>query len=175
MYRYAASSGILGEGAKDAYEKQSSGDYGLLLGGRSAILGSIPAIYDSPILGHGSWARDPFYVLAQLEALSLAGYDDRAEVENEELEEGYVPAHSYLFGAWVEAGIVGAIFWGWVLVLAIKVLLRIYPGNMALLPLMAFGAVSLAWDLVFSPYGAQARIVAPYYLVMLMTYLGMAH
>lgn len=173
LYRYAASSGLLGEFAQNAYEQQSTGDYGVLLGGRSAILGSIPAIYDSPILGHGSWARDPIYVLAQIEALYLAGYDDTSSVENEELEEGYVPAHSYIFGAWVEAGILGAICWVWVLLLAVRVLLRVFPSRMVLHPLVAFCAISLTWDSVFSPYGAQARIIVPYYLVMLMTYFGM--
>jgi O-antigen ligase/polysaccharide polymerase Wzy-like membrane protein len=172
-YQYAAGSGLLGYGAQDEYETQATGEYGVLLGGRSAILGSIPAIYDSPILGHGSWARDPIYVLAQLQAMAALGYENTAAVEQEELEEGYVPAHSYLFGAWVEAGIVGAIFWLWVLILALKALLRVYPSSAVLLPLAAFSAISLAWDVLFSPYGAQQRIIVPYCLVLLMTQLGM--
>lgn len=171
IYQYASSSGILGQVAQEEYQEQSTGEYGVLLGGRSAILGSIPAIYDSPILGHGSWARDPFYVLAQLQAMAAMGYENVGAIETEELEEGYVPAHSCIFGAWVEAGIVGAIFWGWVLVFTIKSLLRVHSSNTLMLPLVFFCALSLAWDLVFSPYGTQSRIIVPYYLVMLMTQL----
>jgi hypothetical protein len=174
MYRYAANSGLLGRNAKQDYEDQSAGDYGILLGGRSAILGSIPAIYDSPILGHGSWARDPIYVLAQVQAMAAMGYENTSAVQDEELEEGYIPAHSYIFGAWVEAGIVGAIFWVWVLVLAVRALLSFSRPNLVWLPLLAFCAISLAWDLMFSPFGAQARIIVPYYIVLLMTHLGLA-
>jgi len=174
IYLCAADSGILGQTAKAEYEEQSAGDYGVVLGGRSAILGSMPAIYDSPILGHGSWARDPIYVLAQLEAMAAMGYENTSEIQNEELEEGYVPAHSYLFGAWVEAGVVGAIFWGWVWVLGAKALLRVYSSNIVLLPLVAFCVISLAWDNLFSPFGAEMRILVPYYLVILMTHLEMA-
>jgi hypothetical protein len=174
MYRYAANSGLLGRSAKQDYEDQSTGAYGILLGGRSAILGSIPAIYDSPILGHGSWARDPLYVLAQVQAMAAMGYENTSAVQDEELEAGYIPAHSYIFGAWVEAGIVGAIFWVWVLVLAVRALLFFPSTRVAWLPLVVFCAISLSWDLVFSPFGAQARIIVPYYLVLLMTHLGLA-
>jgi len=173
-YQYAARSGILGHAAMVEYEEQSAGDYGVLLGGRSAVLGSIPAIYDSPILGHGSWARDPTYVLAQLQAMAAMGYENTSAVEEEELDEGYIPAHSYLFGAWVEGGVVGAIFWAWVLILAVKGLVRTYLSNTLLLPLVAFCAVSLAWDILFSPYGAQQRIIVPFYIVLLMTHVGIA-
>jgi len=172
VYDRAANTGLLGGSAKEEYLQQSSGDYGVLLGGRSAILGSIPAILDSPILGHGSWARDPIYVLAQMQAMAEMGYENLSAVEEEELDEGYIPAHSYLFGAWVEAGLAGAVFWGWILIMALKIFFRAYPLSATLLPLAAFCALSLAWDVVFSPYGAQQRLIVPYYVLMLMTVLG---
>ncbi len=53
-YGRAASAGILGERARENYLQESSGKYGVLLGGRTEMLSTIPAIYDSPILGHGS-------------------------------------------------------------------------------------------------------------------------
>jgi hypothetical protein len=49
-YEFAAANGVLGESAREKYELQASGKYGLLLGGRVEMLGSVPAIYDSPIL-----------------------------------------------------------------------------------------------------------------------------
>ena len=172
-YQYAAGSGILGEAARVKYEQQSSGQYGVLLGGRVEMLGYIPAIYDSPLLGHGSWARDPKYVLAEHQALALMGYTSAEDYSENDIEEGYIPTHSCLFGAWVDAGILGALFWGWLLVLTAKALLRVYPSNTVILPLMCFMAFSLLWDILFSPYGARSRIVMPYRAVMVITCLEM--
>jgi len=174
MYQFAARTGILGEDAREKYEKQSGGQYGLLLGGRVEALGSLPAIYDSPILGHGSWARDPGYLLAERQALALMGYIDPSEIIDNEFEEGLIPAHSYLLGAWVNAGILGALFWGWVWVVTARTLARVYPANFELLPIAAFVGFGLLWDILFSPYGAEMRIISPFYVVMMMTCLGMA-
>jgi hypothetical protein len=174
IYEYATSSGILGADAKDELEMQSSGQFGLLLGGRSAIFGSFPAIYDSPFIGHGSWARDPTYVLMQLALMAQVGYEN-ADTADEDAKNDYlIPAHSYIFGAWVEAGIIGALFWGWVLLFTLRTLWLFYPARIVITPLASFGAFTLAWDLVFSPYGAEARLVTPYYVVMMMTCWQMA-
>jgi len=172
-YQYAAKSGILGAKASEEYARQSSGQYGLLIGGRTEMLASIPAIYDSPILGHGSWAKDPSYLIAERQALALMGYDDAAEISIEDLEEGLIPSHSYLFGAWVSAGIVGALFWAWVLIRILRALMCLYPRSVVLLPLMTFAAFSMLWDIVFSPYGATARIIVPYYIVTIATCIAM--
>jgi hypothetical protein len=172
-YQYAAKSGILGEDAKDKYELQSSGKYGVLLGGRTELLASIPAVYDSPILGHGSWAKDRIYYIGEVRALQLLGYKGAMDLSREELIDGLIPAHSYLLQAWVYGGIVGALFWIWIYVLVARAIMRIYPPTVVLLPLAAFMAFSLFWDILFSPYGAASRIVVPYYIVTLATCMGM--
>jgi len=172
-YQYAAKSGILGEAARQEYEVQSSGKYGLLLGGRTELLASLPAVYDSPILGHGSWAKDFRYLIVERRALVLLGYKGALDVSREELIDGLIPAHSYLLQAWVFGGIVGALFWVWLYVLTARVLMRVYPSNVFLLPVGAFMAFSLLWDILFSPYGATSRIVVPYYIVMLATCMSM--
>lgn len=168
-YQFAASAGVLGEDARVKYENQSSGRYGILLGGRVEMLGYLPAIYDSPIFGHGSWAKDPTYLIAEHQALALMGYSTADEVSPEDFEEGLIPTHSYLFGAWVDAGVLGAIFWAWVFVLDAKTLMRVYPPTTVLLPVMSYIGFELLWDVVFSPYGAEVRIIFPFYIVMLMT------
>jgi hypothetical protein len=168
-YQFTASKGILGPKAREEYAAQSSGEYGLLLGGRTELLASIPAIIDSPILGHGSWAKEPSYLLAERQALAFLGYSDAAQIGTGELEEGLIPTHSYIFGAWVNAGIVGAVFWGWVYICVLGTLTRVYPRSVVQLPLMAFAAFSMLWDIFFSPYGASTRIIIPYYLVLLAT------
>lgn len=174
VYQFAASRGILGEDARSKYEIEASGQYGILLGGRTELLGSIPAIYDSPILGHGSWAKDPTYLLIEQQGLALMGYSMADEIPEEEIKEGLIPSHSYLFGAWVDSGILGAVFWGWVGFMTIKVLMRVHPPSVVLLPLMAFAAFSLLWDILFSPYGAPGRAVSPYCIVLLMVHLSNA-
>jgi O-antigen ligase len=167
-YQLAASIGILGPSERDKYEQQSKGDLGIILGGRKEMLGYIPAIYDSPILGHGSWAKDPTYLIAQRQLLAQLGYADTGEITSDDIEEGLIPTHSCLFGAWVDAGILGALFWGWIFVLTLRVLIRVYPTTFVLLPIVSYVAFALLWDILFSPYGAKARIIEIYYVVMLM-------
>ena len=173
-YRYAASAGILGQDAKEKYEQESSGKYGVLLGGRTEILAALPAIYDSPILGHGSWAKEPLYIILQNQALARLGYTMAWDISNEDLQEGLIPTHSYLFGAWVDGGILGAVFWGWIFVLTARVLLRVYPATAVLLPVVSFLAFLLLWDILFSPYGTPGRVSFPYSFVMMMTFASMA-
>lgn len=170
-YEYAASTGKLGLAAREKYEEQAAGKYGVLLGGRVELLGEIPAILDSPILGHGSWARDPFYQLLERQALIRLGYRSLAsnDINPPSLREGEIPSHSYIFGAWVHAGILGAVFWTWVLLFTGSTLLRVYPANVTLLPLAAFVALLMMWNILFSPVGLTSRIVDPYYVVLLMT------
>ncbi len=171
-YTYAASTGMLGEEARHKYELQSSGKYGILLGGRSELLAAVPAIIDSPILGHGSSAKNPAYILAQRQALAVMGYQDAAAMSPEELEEGIIPTHSYLLGAWVDGGILGAIFWVWVWGLVAKMLLKSYPGSVLIPPAVSWFALQLLWNIPFSPYGGGERIVAPFYLVVLIGFLS---
>jgi O-antigen ligase len=141
----------------------------VLLGGRTELLASIPAIYDSPILGHGSWARDPLYLIGMARALALMGYEGDVHIDRSQFIEGQIPAHSYIFQAWVDGGVLGAVFWGWILVLTAKGLMRVYPGIAVLLPAVSFLAFLLLWNIPFSPYGTQERITFPYTIVMLMT------
>jgi hypothetical protein len=173
-YQYAVTSGLLGEQARDKYEQQSSGKYGILLGGRVEMLSSIPAIIDSPILGHGYAAKDPKYLIMEQQALALMGYKDAGDLSPDDLQEGLIPSHSFILGAWVAGGIGGAIFWAWVWLLTCKALLRTYPQGMKLLPLAAYAAFQLLWDIPFSPYGAQMRIISPFYILILMNYLSVA-
>lgn len=167
MYDYAAGSGLLGESAQGNYEMQVSGKYGLLVGGRSEILVSGRAIYDSPFLGHGSWAKDDKYSSLLMELRRQAGYIGGAYDE-----EDLIPTHSHLFGAWVEAGLSGAIFWACILCLPMLVLFGPHSEIDCMAPLSAFVAFTLMWDILFSPYGAVLRIMTPYYVVFMMTCLG---
>ena len=173
-YQYTANAGILGERAKEKYDEESSGEYGVLLGGRTEVLATFPAIYDSPILGHGSWAKEPLYIILQNQALARLGYKVAWNISNEQLQEGLIPTHSYLFGAWVDGGILGAVFWVWVFAMTARVLTRVHPATAVLLPVVSFLSFFLLWDILFSPYGTPGRISFPYSIVVLMTLMDAA-
>jgi hypothetical protein len=157
-YSYYAGQGTFGDYAKRKLEAQS-GEGGLLLGGRSEILGSSQAIWDSPWLGHGSWARDPVYAAILADRRADLGYKAFQDDKKDDL----IPTHSYIFGSWVDAGIGGGLFWLFMLGFTIHTLLGA-SGREPLLPLFAFSGLMLAWDILFSPLGTPTRFVAPYFM-----------
>ncbi len=179
VYEKAASSGLLGDEAKYKYEFQSSGEYGLLLAGRSEILLGLLAIYDSPVLGHGSWAKDPDYVAAYQQAMLLLGYDQSSfqrgqgtGIDSDE-NDYLIVAHSHILGAWVEAGILGAFFFLWLLVLAFRFLKHLFTARIRLGPLVTFSAFWLIWNLCFEPYGGNKRFSVLYFAVVLISYMSL--
>jgi O-antigen ligase len=162
-YGYAAGEGWLGEESKQKYEAQAGGKFGVLLGGRVELFASTLAIIDSPLIGHGSWAKDPKYATGLLEQLAAYDYEIPREIKTD-----LIPTHSYLFGAWVESGIVGAIFWLWVLFFVFKILLILHKTKDTLVPLVAFVGFEMLWNVLFSPFGAGGRVYVAYHLVLLM-------
>ena len=82
-----------GEDVQKKYQMEASGKYGVLLGGRTELLASLPAVYDSPILGHGSWAKDRIYYIGEVRALELLRYKGALDISREELIDGLTPAH----------------------------------------------------------------------------------
>ncbi|MBF6606039.1 MAG: hypothetical protein IVW53_10710 [Chloroflexi bacterium] len=156
-YDAAASGGLLGPGAQAKYLAQS-GSLGVLVGGRPEILASTQAIIDSPILGHGSWAKDFKYVDLLTARLSSLGYEIGAGPS----DVGLIPAHSYLLGSWVWAGLLGGVFWLAILLLAGGLLVNLYAVRLRLEPLLVFSAALLIWNIVFSPYGSSSRPLAAY-------------
>ncbi len=169
FYDYAAEYYWLGKRARDLIRLQS-GSFGVFLGGRAALYSATQAIVDSPVIGHGSWAKNPYYITI-LRDLEKFGYTIR------DLKRLYrsrlIPSHSYVLGGWVESGILGAVFWIWVLMLTAKVLFYQYNIKDQLNPLIAYIGISFVWNILFSPFGAVARLTAAYFLVLLMSTLDM--
>ncbi len=156
-YDAAAGGGLLGSAAQAGYLSQS-GQLGVLVGGRSAILVSTQAIIDSPVLGHGSWAKDFRYAALLSDRLTSLGYDPTATTS----DLGLIPTHSYILGAWVSAGFLGGLFWFGVALLGIRLMVSLYSIRLAMAPLLMFSTVLLLWNVVFSPYGNSERVLAPY-------------
>lgn len=165
LYGLAAESGMLGERSRDKYETQSAlGDIGVLLGGRSESLVTVQAIQDSPLIGHGSWAKDRYYAELRQLMLYRLGFVNRFI----EPETDLIPTHSHLLGSWVEAGIGGALFWVGVLGLIIAALRRLYASDDPLRPYLVFLMFLFIWDILFSPFGAQRRLTNGFLMVAVL-------
>jgi hypothetical protein len=169
LYSAGASSGYFGEEAREKYEFQNASGGGvlaILLVGRPEILVSTEAIADSPILGHGSWARDYKY-LRLLAAATRDIREDGYDLLAADVNEGLIPTHSYLFGSWVEAGLLGGLFW---LVVLYLLVLRVMPvairqgGLLAVVTLMLM--MPMLWDIFYSPFGAYVRVQVASYLAI---------
>jgi hypothetical protein len=168
LYGLAAGSGVLGEGNQQKYESQAGGEFGLLIGARQELLVSSLAIIDSPIIGHGSWSKDPSYASLLPELLSRYGYDETQPIVLADELSDLIPTHSFLFGAWVNSGLLGAVFWFWIMMFCGKLLLVMYKTKSPLTPVVAFVGFNMLWNILFSPFGAETRFYTAYYLVFLM-------
>ena len=171
-YGAIAENGFLGDEARIKYESQSTGDINIIQGGRVESLVSTAAIADSPIIGHGSWAKDIYYVRMLRHRLVELGVS-KTDVRSHEASD-LIPTHSHLLGAWVEAGIAGAIFWMWVLILCMVVLYRLLKYPHPLTPIAVTSAFAMIWDIPFSPFGADQRFIRAVQMALVLYVIVMA-
>lgn len=166
-YGYSAQQGWLGARAATKYAAQSGGRYGVFLGGRVGVMVSSQAILDSPVLGHGSWAKSWEYQNLLDRRLAQLGYGGSPY-----LGEGVppIPSHSYLLGAWVESGVLGAVFWALVLLVTYRAARQTYGRDDPFIVLFAFMAATLLWSVLFSPFTAQERVYAAFYIVVVLSF-----
>jgi hypothetical protein len=166
LVRLATSTGIIGQEAQEKNQQQSQLKAGILLGGRPEILVSSRAVIDSPILGHGSYAKDLKYT----EMLSDIQVENgiQTDLEDQEDSKGMIPAHSHLMSTWVQAGILGAIFWAYILWIVFKGIMRVATLRPPNAPLYAWMLVGFSWDILFSPFGNTARMQEALMLVIIL-------
>lgn len=165
VYKYLAGSGFMGEAAQLKYMLQSNSNLNIILSGRSEVLASVEAIKDSPIFGHGSWARDKKYFELMVVAIEKAGGARNYLVDD------LIPSHSHIFGAWVQHGIAGALFWFWVMILSIMAFYRSISKPSFLSGFTAFVSMTMLWNVFFSPFGLEKRVIDPAiicYLIMVL-------
>ncbi len=164
IYRYAVQSGWLGETAKYKYDTQQGdkGIFGMLIGGRTELISSYYAILDSPLIGHGSWPRDPQYADKTYQVLLDMGYDvsiaQRQLNDYTNSEDDLIPAHSHILQAWVWAGLPGAIFWILILWMILKSLLSNFRNPGPFFILVIYFSISSGWDILFSPFNSFMRL-----------------
>lgn len=170
LVSYATSSGVINSEEQTRNESELRSGGGMLLGGRPEILVSSSAVMDSPILGHGSAPRDYKYIemLNDLEAENGTPLDLQ-DIETE--KQGLIPTHSHLMGAWVTAGILGALFWAYVFWLVLKGVIRAAIVRPPMAPLFAFLLVSSLWNVLFSPFGSIERMKEALSIVIILDLL----
>ncbi|WP_109487975.1 hypothetical protein [Occallatibacter savannae] len=150
------SSGLLSEDAAAKNKSQRKGG-SLLLGGRPEILVSSVAVMQSPIVGYGSWPKNSNYVEMLFDIQVRSGVSDPTATD--ELRTDLIPTHSHLMGAWVWAGILGAVFWFYVIGIVCRGIFQIALERSASAPLYAFLLLDALWNIFFSPFGLNARIL----------------
>ncbi|MBY6243408.1 hypothetical protein [Methylosinus sp. Sm6] len=172
IYEYAAVNHLLGEAALEKYQRQTSGSLGLLQAGRVESLASLEAIGDSPVIGHGSWAKDEKYVRSLYIALEDAGnanYDDIYRVDD-----FTIPTHSHILGSWVDAGIFGGVFWTYCLALIFAAAYVAFKGaatgksrSTKYSTFVYYNLLGFAWAIPFSPFANSSRVSDAAVLIMI--------
>ncbi len=164
IYSEGAQSGFFGEEARQKFilQRSDASDpvLAILAGGRSEFYSSTAAIADSPIIGYGSWARSAYYYNIFAEKLHEHGTPDQIrEIEQTVVfGEPLIPSHSTLLGAWVEAGIVGAIFWLVLLRVALRAVKSAFLSDAGVgIPVLILFPIC-AWDFLFSPFAGDMRL-----------------
>jgi len=167
LLNYVTASGLAGEDARAKNEVQSRSEGGIMLGGRPEILISSRAVIESPIIGHGSWAKDMKYV----EMLSDIRAENFIKTDLQDIEDkskGLIPTHSHIMGAWVWAGILGATFWAYVFWLDLRAMIQVAILRPRNAPLYAWLFVGLAWDILFSPFAGTRRATESLILIIIV-------
>ena len=158
-YEYLASNKYLGEAAYNKYVLQKYSDKGLA-SGRSDAFQSLYLIYKNPIFGYGSYARDKNELVRQ--------FDSKTNRDRHDL----LPGHSYILGAWVYAGIGGAVFWFYVLYL---IFLFIRGGillNTKLIGINVLLTFQTIWNILFSPFSDRLNIL--FYIILVIIQMNLS-
>ena len=178
-YRYTASHGLLGEEAQAKYEHQTKGEGGvlkLLMGGRGEFFIGFLEALNKPWIGHGPWAFDNGEATQNF----LEKYGDTEDYEKALSSEryrikaglptlSYIPAHSHIAGFFLWFGVVGLLYWLYVIYAMFRYLRKEIAAAPHWFGILAVSAPGFLWTLFFSGFGY--RIVTMPYVV----YLFMAH
>lgn len=161
VYENLASSGRLGEQAYEKYIKQKYEAGNILKGGRAEFFMGIECIKENPIIGYGSFATySPSSVSSESLKRTLIEYYDKVDVE-------YLPSHSHVVGYWVYHGILGGLFWIYILLLMWRLFRTgAFMYEPRLIGHCVYYSVAVLWAIIFSPFGQRAPMA--FYIVYLI-------
>ena len=167
-YGAMAESGALGDEAQAKFYDQTKGNVNFIQAGRTESLVSIEAIADSPIVGHGSWAKDPYYIQLLVVKMRELGLEGGSFYYIGTKTDFQIPTHSYLLGSWVEHGILGVPIWIYTFLLTFGALYAILKESSQPSALLSLVAFAFMWDVFFSPFAADTRILKGMELTILL-------
>jgi len=156
---YASGVGLVGSKHDLSIRRQSSNIERL-----AGLLVAAQVIRESPIIGQGSWAKSD----EAIETWALLQEEWGREATAQDLqgrallspEGAAIRAHSMILQAWVEAGLVGFVFFGYSLALALVMMFRLaratQPGRHD--SLMWFFGLWVVWAMVMSPFAGVSRL-----------------
>ncbi len=174
VYEWSAESGYLPEKVAEKYlmgKGKDTGLLGVIAGGRPEILISSQAVMDSPILGHGSWAENPYYTSMRYEAVAKLGLEvDESFIKYSIESSDLIPTHSSLMQAWVWAGLLGAVFWLFVGYFLITSILCVFFNASGYQVLVIYLCILGLWNVLFSPFGGGDRF--DWALALVVIYFG---
>ena len=161
FYHVSVTNGWLGEDALKKYETQSRGEksiMSLLLGGRMESFCGLIACVDKPIVGFGPWAMDnEGYIGEYMDKYGT--YEDSIKyyrILQDNLALGktrmLIPCHSYITSFWLNYGIIGLIFWIYVILILIRYLRQDCWAVPQWFMWIAASLPSFFWAIFFSPW-----------------------
>lgn len=145
-YEYLAKNKILGEQAYQKYIVQKYSKSGLA-SGRSDAFQSLFLISNNPIIGYGSYAKDKNELIRQFDKETNRGKNDM------------LPGHSYVLGAWVYSGILGALFWIYILYLIFVFIKDKILLNDKLIGINVLLSFQMLWNILFSPFADRLNFL----------------
>ena len=145
-YEYLAKNKILGEQAYQKYIVQKYSKSGLA-SGRSDAFQSLFLISNNPIIGYGSYAKDKNELIRQFDKETNRGKND------------ILPGHSYILGAWVYSGILGALFWIYILYLIFVFIKDKILLNDKLIGINVLLSFQMLWNILFSPFADRLNFL----------------
>ena len=155
VYSYTASHGYLGQKSQEKYAaqtQQGNSMLHLLMSGRSDFFVGIRACFDKPILGWGAKPLDTKGYWYDF----LSEYGNLTDLENYVRQRKvqpvpYLPEHSHLVIYWLHCGIVGLMFYLYVLYLIFIFFRRNIDAIPQLFGYFVLMIPGLLWDIFFTP------------------------
>ena len=166
VYQYTASKGMLGEDARVKYEAQTRKGRDiatLIMSGRIEPFIGMTAVLDKPIIGHGPHALDTNGYAEKF----LIKYGDAEDVSfflaMRRIYGTYyaeIPAHSHIVGAWLHYGIVGLIFYLYIIWIVFQHIRKYISAIPQWFGYYALTLCLFAWEVFFSAFTPNRNLFA---------------
>ena len=168
-YSNLASSGSFGAAQQEKFLRQTESGP-ILLVARSEFIYELSAIGETGIFGLGSSPTVDYNFLqgVALEEFKYGVNHQSTSAYNDYMLNKRIPSHSMLFGAWMEAGIFGALFWLYLTWLVVKNFFSATGRERGIGLAARYLSVNFLWAVFFSPLGAGSRMLVAITLMLAM-------